>query len=246
MMITITREMKLEALERLPEHIIFDFVKCSNCGFIGLVETQSDDCPNCNIYGCFQWADDDIQEYSLDGIRFETSETIIYKFDSLPDEGKEKALENLYDINISVEWWDYIYEDAKNVGIKITDFNLDRGSYCKGHTVENVEVVCNLIIKNHGRQCETYKTAESYFETRRQIYGKYPLTYTDDYCGADDYDEYGRIYELRQLSEDTTGAILEDYRVILQKGYGYLTSEKAIIETIKANDCEFTADGSLY
>jgi len=33
---------------------------------------------------------------------------------------------------------------------------------------------------------------------------------------------------------------------MLQKEYEYETSEEAIVETIKANEYEFTEDGNLY
>ena len=41
-------------------------------------------------------------------------------------------------------------------------------------------------------------------------------------------------------------SILEDYRIILQTEFEYLTSEEAIVEIIEANEYEFTADGHIY
>jgi len=40
-------------------------------------------------------------------------------------------------------------------------------------------------------------------------------------------------------------SLCEDYRIMLQNEYEYLTSEEAIIETIIANEYEFTEEGEL-
>lgn len=56
----------------------------------------------------------------------------LYEFDELSEDAKEKALQNLWDINVDHEWWDYIYEDAERIGLKITGFDIDRGNYCEG------------------------------------------------------------------------------------------------------------------
>lgn len=47
-----------------PYSISFDFVKCCNCDFVGLVKLGDDDCPTCGE-PCLQWADENQQEYSL-------------------------------------------------------------------------------------------------------------------------------------------------------------------------------------
>lgn len=41
-----------------------DYVKCCNCGFIGLVDIGQEECPECKFSGALAWADDkeDIQE----------------------------------------------------------------------------------------------------------------------------------------------------------------------------------------
>lgn len=57
----------------------------------------------------------------------------VYAFDELSDEAKDKAINKLYDINVGYEWWDSIYEDARNIGLEIESFDIDRGSFVKGH-----------------------------------------------------------------------------------------------------------------
>lgn len=44
--------------------------------------------------------------------RIDVVETEVFKFDELTEEAKQSAIENLYDINVDYEWWEYTYEDA--------------------------------------------------------------------------------------------------------------------------------------
>ena len=85
--------------------------------------------------------------------------TKVYRFDELTEEAKEKAIEKLWDINVDYEWWDCVFEDAKTIGLEITEFDIDRGSYCKGKWIEDAEDAARLILENHGEVCETYKDA---------------------------------------------------------------------------------------
>ncbi len=159
----------------------------------------------------------------------ETRTYQVFKFNELPKESQQKAIENLSDINIDHQWWEFIYEDAKNIGLDITGFDIDRGSYCRGSWDTSPYEAIRLIKENHGENCETYKTAVSY-EKQFLALGK---------------DEDGNQIEDEVLEDDFRNSLLEDYRIILEKEYDYLTSEEAIVETILANDYDFTLDGKI-
>jgi len=62
-----TENMIKEAHKRLPYQVSFDFIKCNNCGFVGLIEHQCDDCPSCESegMGCLAWADENNPEYTV-------------------------------------------------------------------------------------------------------------------------------------------------------------------------------------
>ena len=152
--------------------------------------------------------------------------TKVYPFDELSDDAKETAIECLSEINVDYEWWDSIFDDAAQVGIKIEEFDIDRSAFCHG-IIEDIEETVNLIVESHGDMCETYKTAKAFIDA---------IPRNED-ATDDDYNDIDNEFRL---------SILEDYRIIFQKEYEYLTSEEAIIETIKANEYEFTADGKLY
>lgn len=169
-------------------------------------------------------------------------ETKVYPFAELSDDAKEKALESLADINVDYEWWDSTFEDAATVKLKLTEFELGRGNYCKGDFIEYAKDTADAIIENHGENCETRQTAEDFIAGTAELNKLFPEIPDDD---GDDENEYERDGQQQDLDDEFLVSILEDYRIILQKEYEYLTSETMIIETIEANEYEFTEDGKL-
>lgn len=157
-------------------------------------------------------------------MRIKRTETKVYPFDELSDGSKEKAVAELQEINFSYDWWENVFEDAKNVGIMIGEFDIERGNYCRG-TIDDAIDTARAILKEHGDSCETWQTAKDFHDTV-----------------AKDGEETA---DFKDLCEEFTYSILEDYRILLQKEYEYLVSEETIIETIKANEYEFTEDGKL-
>jgi hypothetical protein len=176
-------------------------------------------------------------------MRIKVTKTKVYQFDELTDDQQQKAIERLYDINVDYEWWDFIYNDANIVKLKLTGFDIGRRSYCKGEFIEYAEDTAQAILKHHGDCCDTYQTAKNYLHERTELVkkhsdGKNTAIVTED-------NEYEFDNDCEALDAEFLKDILEDYRIILQKEYEYLTSEKAIIETIKLNDYEFDIDGNL-
>jgi len=169
-------------------------------------------------------------------------ETKVYPFDELSDEAKEKVIEGLSDINVDYDWWDCIYEDVKQVKLELTGFNLGRGSYCRGKFIEYAKDTAKAIIKNHGDSCETYETATEFIEESAKLYIEYPVKLDGD---GDDENETDRNDGQENLDDWFLYSILEDYRTMLQKEYEHLTSAEAIIETIEANEYEFTENGEI-
>jgi hypothetical protein len=163
-----------------------------------------------------------------------TIRTKLYKFSELSKESQEKAIENLSSINVDYEWWEFTFEDAKNVGLEITEFYIDRG--CKGLFIDSAVDTANKIIEQHGAACETYKTAKTFLEEYEEEKAKFEEEYEDEYFLSDE----------DELAEDFLKSLLEDYRIMLRNEYEYLTSEKAIKETIEANDYEFTREGKRF
>jgi hypothetical protein len=162
----------------------------------------------------------------------------------LSDKAKEKALEKLWDLNVSHDWWDATYEDAERVGLKLSGFDLDRRRGATGDFQGNAKDTAESILKEHGEQCETRKTAETYLRDLSALEAEYTAKNSAD----PEYDlDDDRDFEeaLSDLNADFLRSILEDYSIILQKEYEYLTSEAQIIESIEANDYDFNSAGGL-
>jgi len=162
----------------------------------------------------------------------------LYKFSELSEEAKQKAIEKLYYINLDQDWWTFTYEDAENIGLKITGFDLDRNRHATGYFLLNATEVAQNILNEHGEMCETYKTAENFLSEHSPVFSKYM---------SEDYEDIYEIEnQLQEIEDDFLKNLLEDYSIMLQNECEYLQSEEAIIETIEANDYDFTENGDLY
>jgi hypothetical protein len=164
-----------------------------------------------------------------------TIRTKVYKFDELSNEAKEVAIEKLWDINVDYEWWESIYEDAKNIGLELTDFEFDSASFVRnveGQFILSASEVAANIFRDHGENCETYVTANGFMHEFTPIFSQYVET------------EEGED-ELIKIETDFLNELLNDYKNLLQTEYEYQTSRKAIVETIEVNEYEFYANGKL-
>jgi hypothetical protein len=156
----------------------------------------------------------------------------LYKFSELSESAKQKAIAELSDINVSNDWWEYNYEDAKQIGLKITGFDLDRGNYAKGKIIGTAEETALLIKENHGPETDTFKLAEGFLLDLEKLELK--------------PESKDRELMIEDLEEYFLKELLGDYLYILKKEYEYRTSKEAIIETIESNDYDFTENGDLY
>ena len=142
-----------------------------------------------------------------------TKTVTVYHYDELSEQAKENVLQMLCDINVDYNWWEFVYEDAEQIGLKLTSFDIGRGNDISGHLLWEPSEVKQAILKNHGKTCNTYKYVQS-CDLRKEN------------------EREGFLYGL-----------LQEYLSILTKEYEYLTSEEVIIETIKANEYEFNKHG---
>jgi hypothetical protein len=59
------------------------------------------------------------------------------------------------------DWWQTTYEDAENMGLKITSFDLDRNRHAKGCFITNAMECAESILRDHGETCDTYIEAQA-------------------------------------------------------------------------------------
>jgi hypothetical protein len=161
-----------------------------------------------------------------------TIETKVYEFNELSEDAKEKAREWYREGALDYEWYDYIYEDAENIGLKLTSFDLDRNRHAEGRFTMSGYDVVEKIIQKHGKDCETYKTAINFLSK----YNELPVD-EDDERNEDDIED---------LENDFLKSLLEDYSIMLQHDYEYLLSDESVDENIIANEYTFTEDGKRF
>jgi len=151
----------------------------------------------------------------------------LFTFNEASEALKSKILTNYYNINVDHDWWQCTYEDADNIGVNITGFCIDRGSYCDIEFKHDAISTAESIIGEHGEACETYKTAKEFLISLEKV-------------SSYDY------HSVSSLKDEFKRSLSEDYRIMLSNGYEYLTSEEAIIETLICNEYEFTENGKIY
>jgi hypothetical protein len=167
-----------------------------------------------------------------------TIETKVYQFEELSEKAQEKAIQNLCGIKVdNLEWWEFVYEDAKDIGLKITGFDIDRNRRATGEFIQDAIYTAEKIKIEHGEQCQTFKTACNFLDEFIPIATKWE-------------EENAGFYFLNEnlgdeMIQEFLTSLLEDYFILLQKEYEYQTSSEAIKETILCNEYEFTEDGKL-
>jgi hypothetical protein len=78
-----------------------------------------------------------------------------YDFAELPQAAQERAIASLYDINTDYDWHQCVYDDAADIGLKIT-------SPDKAYFITTATDCANAILAEHGTLCETYLDAMNY------------------------------------------------------------------------------------
>ena len=166
-----------------------------------------------------------------------TIEKTLYKFEELPEKSQNKVLNRFYDLNINRDWWHSDYCDAETIGLKLTGFGLYRNRHCTGRFTESAEKVIQLIKENHGKQCETYRTALIFEQQFSEVFCQACKAGEAENCESDCEDKH------KEIEEKLLKSLLEVYSIMLQEEYEYLTSREAILESIAAHEYEFTEDG---
>lgn len=185
-------------------------------------------------------------------MRTETIERTYYSFDELSEEVKDKAVERLWDLNVDYDWWVFIYDDAERIGIEMKWFdeyyNIEKFNANWFHTT-----IAETILKEHGEQCETYKIAKKFLreveipqamhDIFHSLYEKSERHTFEEELLDEVSDKYAD--KIEELEEEFLSDLKGEYSAMLRRNYDYLTSREAIIESIKANDYEFTEEGEM-
>lgn len=168
----------------------------------------------------------------------------IYKYDELTEEQKQKVLENLSNINVDFDWWEFIYDEVKELGFEITEFDIDRPNYCKIKFINSSTKIAEGIMKNHGDTCETYQHAKAFLDNWSKFVEKYSNGINKEKVSEENYDIFDKCTE--NLEDEFLNDLQYDYLKMLNNEYEYQINREAIEETIRLNEYEFTEDGKIY
>lgn len=172
-----------------------------------------------------------------------TVEINLFKFDELSEEAKNVAIENFRESCLDEEWYCFIYEDAKQVGIKIESFDIYRGEISINLNY-SLEDTAYKIIFEHGEYCDTYKAAKSFLDNKSNLVTKYSNGVDLERVSEENYDLYDE--EIEEFEQDFRNDLENAYLSILRNEYEYQQSDEYIIEYIQANEYDFTEDGKIY
>ena len=120
--------------------------------------------------------------------------------------------------------------------MEISEFNIDRGNYCKGTLEWYLIKTIQQILQDHGKETETYKLAEKYLPEVEKLQNE---------INDNGENSFEAEEKLEELEKEFTLELSEIYLSMLRNEYEYQMSKEAIIETIEANEYEFTIDGKV-
>jgi hypothetical protein len=172
-----------------------------------------------------------------------TEEIKVFQFNELSDSAKETARDRYRRFALDYDWWEHVYEDAERCGLKITGFDTDRHNI-SGHKEGTCLDIAEAIVKNHGKDCETYTLATAFITDYVPLQSKYESMEGEDDC---DYAEYKKVTrEIERLEDKFFYAVLQEYLVVLCHEADYLLADEQVDESILANEYEFTESGKRW
>ena len=158
-----------------------------------------------------------------------TIQTEVMTFDELSEKAKQKARAWYLEGNELSYAWEDTREDAKNIGLKITELRQCRSTCNKGEFIDGAFNCANKILAQHGEACETFRTAKRYFD---HIFLA-PKTLEEE-------------EENEVMAHDFLHSLLENYRIMFNKDVECQQSDEVVDDTIMANEYTFTADGKRF
>ena len=172
-------------------------------------------------------------------MRTETIE--IYTFNELPEEAKERAIRDAWEIKVDCDWWHWVYEDAERIGLKIKSFDDYK---LNAVFIDGAEQTAWAILDEHGQSCDTYKLAQEYLADRVALVAKHSDGIRLDVVSEDN--EMAFDCACDELDEDFLYVLKKQYRVMLINEYEWLTSDEQVAESLIANEYEFLSSGEMY
>jgi hypothetical protein len=178
----------------------------------------------------------------------------IYKFEELSEKAQQSTISNLSDINVDYEWWDIeglldlSQKEMDEVGIKPGEIESLLISYkieafeLGGHQYIQFE---NVIVNNE----EAFR---KFLKVPEELWAQCSYYFTNDSKNCNTCLDLSTDDPPTEEEDDILNGAIEimadkihEAWVSLRTDYEYQTSEKAIKDTILANEYEFYENGKL-
>lgn len=194
----------------------------------------------------------------INDMEVKVKQTQTWKYDELPEDVKDKAVENLYDINVDSGYW-YDYDGKTGFskqeiskyhlqGLETTDllaykalyFDLDRGAYIQ---FKDAEFTDNELARRFlGVPRDLW---EQVYWTINDMPGRNSNTRLE-YEKQDNGEFTAKQTEILDRAVERFADKIDEALSGLRKNFKYLTSREAIEETVRANDYDFDERGKIY
>ena len=193
------------------------------------------------------------------------TKTDVYKFDELPEESKQFAIEKFRENNLDYEWYEFTYEDArecgKQIGIDIdkiyfSGFWSQGDGACFEGSYSYAKRGLQAIKYHAPKETELHRIALELQKIQRKNFYRLEASvkhsghYYHEMCTDITVDEnyYGNY--IGGEAEEIVIELLRDFMCWIYKSleneYDYLQSDEQIIETIECNEYNFTLDGEIH
>ena len=174
-----------------------------------------------------------------------TIEIQAYKFNELDEQTKLQVVEDNIYINVEFDWWDCTYETLRECGIKVNSFDIGRRQECEIEFLDRGYRIATNIVDTFGEAMDIVKGSKNFIKDRDALVKKYGEgNEIDGYSVKMElYDEFDEEESI--LEDEFKSELSCEILTWLRQEYEHLTSEQTIIETIEANEYEFTEEGKL-
>lgn len=193
-------------------------------------------------------------------------EITIYKIDELSEEARKFAIDTWNEHGLDHVWWIDIYDDFKAIadlmGITVKDIYFT-GFYSQGDGASftglyTFEENAPNEVRNHApKDKELHNIVDALTKEQKDHDNNLNAIISRD--DSNYYHENSVNIELYVESEDSETDYFTDEHIEslfrdlmrwlykqLEQEYTYMTSDEAVIETLRINDYEFTQDGKRY
>ena len=182
----------------------------------------------------------------------------VYKFDDLPKEAQQKALDKHRDINVDFDWWDYdgqldlSADEMKEAGIKDSDYKKP-GSMMISYEHKKMEFDIDryMYLQYHDLKVEEPEVFRKFLGIPKSVWNKIDYHFENDrerntrieFDGVDHIPPSEQVI-VDKARDKFSAKVAEAWRG-LRDTFDDSQSDEQVAETFRANDYEFKENGEI-